>query len=47
LAVLAHDLRARAEEIDRLHAPGIPRTPIAWPEGAQALIAALNEWRSA
>jgi hypothetical protein len=46
LSALTNDLRARADEIDRALGPGMPRAPIAWPEGAQALIATLNEGRS-
>jgi len=42
LAALAHDLRERADEIDRHHASGMPRAPIAWPAGAQELIDALK-----
>jgi hypothetical protein len=44
---LQHDLRARANEIDRFHAPGAPRPAIPWPPRAQELVAALNEGRSA
>lgn len=47
LGALADDLRARADEIDRLRAPGTRRSLFALPEGAQELIAALNEGRSA
>jgi hypothetical protein len=46
-ATLAENLRARADEIDRLHAPGMPRPSVTWPDGAQELIAALNQGRSA
>jgi hypothetical protein len=42
---LRQDLLARVQELDRYHAPGMPRTPIQWPAGAQELLAALNEGR--
>jgi hypothetical protein len=41
-AALADDLRARADEIDRYHAPGMPHAAIPWPPGALELIAELN-----
>ena len=41
-ATLTHDLRARAEEIKRTLGPGMPRAPVAWPAGAQAILGALN-----
>lgn len=41
-AALAHDLRTAADEIDRHHAPGMPRATIAWPAGVPALIDALK-----
>lgn len=41
-AALAHDLRVAADEIDRQHAPGMPRATIAWPAGVPALIDALK-----
>lgn len=47
LSALADDLRARADEIDRQRAPGMRRSFFALPDGAQELIAALNEGRSA
>jgi hypothetical protein len=39
------ELRAMADEIDRLHAPGMPRQTMPLPSGARELIAALNEGR--
>jgi hypothetical protein len=42
LGMLADDLRARADEIDRLRSPGMPRAPVAWPAGAHELIDALK-----
>jgi hypothetical protein len=39
---LAHDLRAAADEIERHHAPGMPRATITWPAGAPELIDALK-----
>src|SRR5437762_3295223 len=39
---LPHDLRAAADEIERHHAPGMPRAAVPWPTGAQELIDALK-----
>jgi hypothetical protein len=39
---LRSDLLARVQELDRFHAPGMPRTPIQWPAGAQELIDVLK-----
>ena len=41
-AALAHDLRERAEEIDRTLGPGMRRGIAAMPDGAPELIATLN-----
>jgi hypothetical protein len=39
---LRSDLLARVQELDRPHAPGMPRAPIAWPDGALELLDALK-----
>jgi transposase len=44
---LRSDLLERVQELDRLHAPGMPRAPIQWPAGALELLDAVGKGGSA